>query len=199
MHAMDKKSLAKLKPWLGSQALAWGLLSAFSAPAVAGSVDQWDKASHLMAAGLPALAAGMTWQQGDSAGMQQLVLSLGSTLAATELLKSTVQARRPDGSDNKSFPSGHTAMAFSAAAFIERRHGDRLNMSNPAWVPALYGLAALTGLARVEARRHHWEDVLAGAAIGYGATRLWTEPVKGGRVSVLPAPSGLAVAWARVF
>ena len=44
-----------------------------------------------------------------------------------------------------------------------------------------------------------WVDVLAGGAIGYGAARFWSEPVQGGRLSVLPARGGLAVGWARAF
>lgn len=157
--------------------------------------SSWGTASDLMAATLPAVAAGLTLNRGDTEGMHQLALSLGSTVAAAELLKSTVHARRPDGSDNKSFPSAHTAVAFSAASFIERRYGDAYG----AFVPALYGVATLTGVARVEAQKHHWGDVLAGGAIGYGATRLWATPVQGGRVSLLPAPGGLVVGWARTF
>lgn len=171
------------------------LLGSLASPVLADNTKRWDTASDLMAVGLPALAAGLTLQGSDTEGMRQLALSLGSTVAAVQVLKSTVHARRPDGSDNESFPSGHTAVAFSAATFIDRRYGQ----THSAWVPALYGVAALTGVARVQADKHYWGDVLAGAAIGYGASRLWSEPVQGGRLSVLPAPGGLAVGWARGF
>lgn len=161
---------------------------------------QWDTASTVMAAGLPALAGLATLAQNDPQGTRQLVLSTGATLAATELLKHTVHSTRPDGSDNKSFPSGHTAVAFSAAAFMDRRYGEQWGQRYGQWaVPALYGVAALTGVARVEANKHHWGDVLAGAAIGYGAARFWTEPLQGGQLSVVPMPRGLAVGWAATF
>ena len=166
----------------------------------ADKAKSWGTASDAMAAGLPLLAGVATLANSDTEGTRQLVLSAGSAVAAAELLKNTVHATRPDGSDNKSFPSAHTAVAFSAAAFMDRRYGEQLARDYGALaVPALYGVAALTGVARVEANKHHWGDVLAGAAMGYGAARFWSEPVQGGRVSVVPASHGVAVGWARAF
>jgi membrane-associated phospholipid phosphatase len=171
------------------------LALAASVPALADNTKSWGTASDVLAASLPVMAAVATLTKQDSEGTRQLVLSAGSALVASELLKSTVRATRPDGSDQKSFPSGHTALAFSAASFIDRRYGEQYG----AWVPALYGAAALTGVARVEAQKHHWRDVLAGGAIGWGAARFWSEPVQGGRISIVPGAHGLAVGWARTF
>lgn len=178
-----------------------GLLGALTWPcAWADQTGRWDKASHAMAAGLPALAGLTTLANNDLHGTRQLVLSTGATLVAVELLKTTVDATRPDGSDNKSFPSGHTAVAFSAASFMDRRYGAQWRERHGAWaIPALYGVAALTGLARVEANRHRWGDVLAGAAIGWGSARFLSEPMQGGQLSLVPAAHGLAVGWARTF
>jgi len=176
------------------------LVGLTGASAWADRAGQWDTASTVMAAGLPALAGVATLAGNDLEGTRQLVLATGSTLVAAELLKHTVHSTRPDGSDNKSFPSGHTAVAFSAVGFMDRRYGEQWTQRYGAWtVPALYGVAALSGVARVEANKHHWGDVLAGAAIGYGAARFWTEPVKGGQLSVVPASRGLAVGWATAF
>lgn len=172
-----------------------GLCCALASPAWANNTPSWSRASDLMAVSLPALATGLALKLGDTTGARQLALSLGSSLAAAELLKGSVHATRPDGSDNKSFPSGHTAVAFSAATFIDHRYGAQYVV----FTPLLYGVAALTGVARVEARKHRWSDVLAGGTIGWGASRLWTEPVAGGHLSVLPARGGLAVAWAGRF
>lgn len=166
-----------------------------STPSWADNTKNWGAASDVMAAGLPLLAGVATLAKQDSEGTRQLLLSTGSALAASELLKSTVHATRPDGSDQKSFPSGHTALAFSAATFIDRRYGEQYG----AWVPVLYGVAALTGVARVEAQKHHWRDVLAGGAIGWGVARFWSEPLQGGRISVVPGADGLALGWARTF
>ena len=164
--------------------------------AQADTTQKWNTASNVLTAAVPAMAAGMVLHQGDATGARELALSLGSALAAAELLKNTVHSTRPDGSDNKSFPSAQTALAFAEAGFVDERYAQTYG----AWVPAAaYGTAALTGVARVQAKKHHWGDVLAGGALGWGSARLWTEPLAGGRLSVLPAQGGLAVAWAGPF
>jgi membrane-associated phospholipid phosphatase len=38
-------------------------------------------------------------------------------------LKHSMHERRPDGSGSDSFPSGHAAVSFAAAATIHRRYG----------------------------------------------------------------------------
>lgn len=165
-------------------------------PAVwAESVKSWGLASDVLASGLPLFAGAMTLANQDVEGGRQLLMSTGSALLAAQILKSTLPSTRPDGSDDKSFPSAHTAIAFSAATYFKRRYGE----SSPAEAAAAYGLAALTGVARVQARKHRWGDVLAGASLGYASAVYFSEPVQGGRVTVLPATNGLAVAWMRVF
>jgi membrane-associated phospholipid phosphatase len=77
----------------------------------------------------------------------------------TGLLKYTVQRPRPDGSDNLSFPSGHTSTAFSMAAVASHHYGWKVG------VPA-YLVAAGIGLSRIEQDRHNLSDVLAGATLG---------------------------------
>lgn len=77
----------------------------------------------------------------------------------TTALKLTLGRRRPHGDSTRSFPSGHAANAFTAAALIQENSG--WGFGGPA-----YGLAGLTGYSRIEAGRHFPSDVLAGAAIG---------------------------------
>jgi hypothetical protein len=77
-------------------------------------------------------------------------------------LKSITHIQRPDSSDYKSFPSGHTAAAFAAASIVHREYKDK-----SIW----YGVGAYTVAAAVGAFRmlnnKHWEsDVFAGAGIG---------------------------------
>lgn len=88
--------------------------------------------------------------------------------AATYGIKEAVDRRRPDGSDARSFPSGHAGNA-AAATTLARRHVAAMNLPARVNVPlraGLYGLAAGTAWARVEARRHYAGDVLAGYALG---------------------------------
>ena len=78
----------------------------------------------------------------------------------TELVKVAVGRERPNGQDNKSFPSGHTSNSFALAAVAERHYGWKLG------VPA-YLLAGLVGASRLEQDKHYLSDVVAGATLGY--------------------------------
>jgi membrane-associated phospholipid phosphatase len=99
-------------------------------------------------------------------------------LLVTTGLKEALPERRPDGSNNKSFPSGHVGTAFAAAATLQNRYGWQVGL--PAQL-----VAAIVGFSRVEARKHHWYDVVAGAAIGEGSGFLLTSK-RDGAVRVLP-------------
>jgi membrane-associated phospholipid phosphatase len=61
-----------------------------------------------------------------------------------------------------SFPSGHSTVAFSIASVIAEEYGN-----NPYVPPIAYGLATLTGLARIYGNNHWASDVFFGGAIGY--------------------------------
>ncbi len=61
-----------------------------------------------------------------------------------------------------SFPSGHTTAAFSVASVLAEEYGN-----NPFVPPIAYGLAALTGFARINTDKHWASDVFFGGAIGY--------------------------------
>ena len=174
--------------------MALGCLSAMAVSgASAGTGLTWKNGSDLLAIGLPALAAGSAWGQSDTEGFKQLTLSMVTTVGAAEVLKASVHSTRPDGSDNKSFPSTHTAVAFAAARFMDKRYGAQM----APYTPWLYVAAGMTGVARVEANKHHWRDVLAGGALGWSASQWWTQAVQGGQLSVLPADHGLSLAWYR--
>ncbi len=91
------------------------------------------------------------------------------TLGTVEALKNTAHRRRPDGSDNQSFPSGHSAGAAFFAT-VASRNIEALSWSPGETTAAQIGLGALTAAtawARVEADKHYPSDVLAGIAIGH--------------------------------
>lgn len=81
---------------------------------------------------------------------------------SVELLKRTVSAQRPDGSDYRSFPSGHTAWAFLGATWISRE----LGWSSPWYTVGAYTFATGIAVQRVMDTRHFPCDVVAGAGIG---------------------------------
>lgn len=100
-------------------------------------------------------AAGDANLKGAAGEMTRALVYTGITVTA---LKMGVQRTRPNGGD-WSFPSGHTAAAFSVAPILAHHFG-RL-----AAIPA-YALAVATGLGRMEDRKHYLSDVIAGAAVG---------------------------------
>ena len=97
-------------------------------------------------------------------------LNLGLVIVKSELImlssvyvvKTLTAIERPDGSNNLSFPSGHTAQAFLAASIVHTEFRDKSQ-----W----YGIGAYTLATSVAAFRminnKHWEsDVVAGAGFG---------------------------------
>ena len=83
----------------------------------------WATASDVGVAGLSLAALGLPIAQGDKQGAFQAAGSLGAAALITTGLKYTFPELRPDGSDRKSFPSGHTSTAFAAAASLYNRQG----------------------------------------------------------------------------
>ena len=90
------------------------------------------------------------------------VVSFGLNAGVTYGLKHTIHKMRPDGTDNRSFPSGHTSIAFCGAINLMHEY----HKVSP-WI-GVAGYALATGVAvdRIRRNRHHWGDVVAGAAIG---------------------------------
>lgn len=89
-------------------------------------------------------------------------------LAATQSIKHIISTRRPDNSDDHSFPSGHTATAFVTATILHREYGH----ISPLVSIGGYATAAATGILRIRKNRHWASDVAAGAGIGILATEL---------------------------
>ena len=127
----------------------------------------------ILATALPASALISTfiWNDDNSKPLIQFVLSHCSSIVIAHSLKHIVLKPRPDGSDNFSFPSGHTTSAFSGASFIQKRYGWKYG------IPA-YALASYVGYTRIQAKKHDTWDVLAGATIGIGTSYLFTKPYK---------------------
>ncbi|HCD78229.1 MAG TPA: phosphatase PAP2 family protein [Prevotella sp.] len=116
-----------------------------------------------MAASFILKAAGVkcrsSWEQRLYKSGASFILCSGTTW----LLKKSIHKMRPDGTDNESFPSGHTAVAFCGATVLHKEY-----WKTSPWISvAGYTVATITAVDRVRRNRHHWEDVAAGAAIGF--------------------------------
>ena len=150
----------------------------FPAHAHAGGAIQTS--GDVLQIALPAAAYGTTFGLRDWSGSLEYTESLGTTLGATYALKYTVPERRPNGGAH-SFPSGHTSASVSAAEFIRKRYGWEYG------VPA-YALAGYVGYTRVESGQHYAHDVLAGAAIGFVSSFVFTRTYHGFRAAPLSGP-----------
>lgn len=103
---------------------------------------------------------------------RDLLLTTAASWVATAVpafaLKNGVKEWRPDNTDQKSFPSGHSAVAFAGATMLRHEYGHL----SP-WISAAgYGVATFVAIDRVAKDRHHWYDAAAGAAIGAGMGEL---------------------------
>lgn len=126
------------------------------------------------------------------------VVSFGINAAVTSSLKHTIHEMRPDGTDNHSFPSGHTAVAFCGATTLMHEY----RKVSP-WIGvAGYAVATTVAVDRVRRNRHHWGDVVAGAAIGVASAEAgyWIGDIILGKgkkkkqdVSLSVAPMGMTL------
>ena len=83
-------------------------------------------------------------------------------------VKESVRRMRPDGSNYRSFPSGHTATAFMCATMLHKEYGH----ISP-WISVGgYTVATATGLSRILNNKHWASDVLVGAGIGILSTEI---------------------------
>ena len=81
---------------------------------------------------------------------------------SVQVFKMATGVERPDGSNHQSFPSGHTATAFTGAHILFKEYKD----VTP-WIGvAGYATATTVGAMRVFNRRHWVSDVVTGAGAG---------------------------------
>lgn len=111
--------------------------------------------------------AGGDWWSAKLRGLSVGLGAIGASSLTVEGLKQVVNRERPDGND-RSFPSGHAAVAATADTLTVRDlqsvpMGDAARTTLTVTADAL---TFATGWARVEAGAHYPSDVLVGIAIG---------------------------------
>lgn len=167
----------------------------------------WDRAGTAASA-IPIVAAagvGLVWSGilGDDAARtaRTSARAMALTFAAETGLKYAVGRARPDaglgsakfdplgaGAGSSAFPSRHVGLAFAAVTPFARRYD----------APWLYGLAALTGLGRIQSREHFVSDVIAGGLIGYGiASALYDDDQRRrtGPALIIDPAGGIRANW----
>jgi membrane-associated phospholipid phosphatase len=141
---------------------------------------------------VPALAAAYVLRDRDTEGLKELAYTLGVSQGTTEVLKHVVNAKRPDGTE-LGFPSGHAAIVFASAGFVQRRYGTLEAIP-------LYALATWTAYSRVHTHHHFTRDVIGGAVIGTGSAFLMTHRLeRAGGASLWFGPEGVGVSYARTW
>ncbi len=88
-------------------------------------------------------------------------------------VKYSVREMRPDDTTRNSFPSGHSATAFTGAELMRICYGNYVGIAG-------YAVATTVGFMRMYNNRHWINDILAGAGIGILAARAayWLLPLE---------------------
>jgi hypothetical protein len=148
------------------------------AASTAKTFGNWQSALPVFAGGV-ALVGGVTE---GSDGLKKATAVLGGVLAgsmANETVNQLVGRNRPSWSESAftfdplqghaSFPSGHSAFAFSMAGAVDA--------ATDGWLPAAasYALAGACAASRVYHGKHWVSDVVVGAAIGTAVSRRATD------------------------
>lgn len=92
---------------------------------------------------------------------------------AVNAMKYSFKHPRPDSGTRNSFPSGHSATAFTGAELIRIEYGNYIGCAG-------YAVALTVGVLRIYNDRHWVTDVLGGAAIGILSARVgyWLLPLE---------------------
>jgi membrane-associated phospholipid phosphatase len=165
----------------------------------------WDRSSTISNAGLGALAgiplwlSWSGWHHGDDEARETGLASARAAidgLLVAEALGFVTRRERPgqgggagrflrSSPTQSSFPSRHSAVAWSIASVVADRY--------PGWLSTsvVYGLATAVSLSRITAREHFPSDVLVGSAMGWLVGRYvsrWQSGSRHGQLSFGPPP-----------
>ena len=102
------------------------------------------------------------------------------TQSTTKLVKHVVRRLRPDESNRRSYPSGHTSGTFATATVLHRHYGWRASLPG-------YGGAVYVAASRLSENKHYLSDVVFGAAVGIAAGRTLALSLGRARFEVAPA------------
>jgi membrane-associated phospholipid phosphatase len=153
--------------------------------------DNVVKLGNALEYAIPLAAAGVSWVRDDKDGFWQLAKSEITTGVITAGLKASIHSQRPNGEDDKSFPSGHASITFTAAHYLQKRYGYEYG------IPA-YLASSFVGYSRVHGDEHHWRDVIAGAAIGIASAHYFTDS-KTSQISLQPIGKTIWMSYRTVW
>lgn len=134
-----------------------------------------DYVQYLPAAGyvglgfIPGIKTRSNFKQRLMAG----VTAYAAMAVAVNAMKYTFKHPRPGSGTRNSFPSGHSATAFTGAELMRIEYGNYIGCAG-------YAVALTVGVLRIYNDRHWITDVLGGAAIGILSARVgyWLMPLE---------------------
>lgn len=143
------------------------------------------------------------WLVAKTKGALVGVAAAATTYNVTSGLKSLASRERPNGVDDRSFPSGHasTAAVFDTLTVRNLRSIDTSPALRTTFEIGAGAITAGTAWARVEAGVHYPSDVLVGIALGNFMATFFTEAFLGigpgakFAFGAEPARGGAIVRW----
>ena len=106
---------------------------------------------------------------------ERIAVEVTAYLAMTAIVnigKYSFREKRPDSNERNSFPSGHTATAFTGAELIRQEFGWGIGS-------AAYAISTGVAMLRLYNNRHWFNDVIAGAGVGILSAHIgyWMHPI----------------------
>ena len=147
------------------------------------------------------------WLAAKSKGLAVATVAVLLNDEMTTSIKNLSDRERPNGSNSKSFPSGHSSSA-TLYATLAARNLQSINMGANYRTTMEIGfgvIAAGTAWARVEGKAHFPSDVLAGAALGHFVAAFINDAFMGlnesatGSVTISLAPESASIRFWRAF
>lgn len=165
----------------------------------ASDVFRYGSLGAYATAGALAPAPEDAWLKTKAKGFSVGGAAILATAGTTQGLKAGIDRERPNGGNERSFPSGHTASSAVGTRLAQDtlRYYDLNARQGTIANVGLAGLTTATGWARVEAGSHYPSDVLAGAALGnfvaVFTTKAFLEPTAGDgmKLGVAPVDDGM--------
>ncbi len=135
---------------------------------------------------IPVYALIYTTVKEDKKGLKEFFKGYSATMITTYTLKAVVHEKRPHTDSYNSFPSGHTASAFSGATYLYKRYHSTTFEKFQGVIAFI--LAGITGYSRISSKAHYPHDVIAGAVIAISITSFFTSSFKEKGVSIKITP-----------
>ncbi|MEI6824370.1 MAG: phosphatase PAP2 family protein [Desulfuromonadales bacterium] len=152
-------------------------------------------AADILTGVVPLTGLAVAYFSDDTEGQKQWLRNTGVNQVLTSALRlgfnETSLGERPNG-NKYGFPSGHVAFVMSGAAFLGERYGWK-------WGAPAYMATAYVAYVRVDQDKHHWRDVIAAGALGYGVALLTVTPEHATHLAPVIGPDFLGLRWQRSF